>query len=173
MNRLVIFRATSITLLVAWAILIFTFSSQTANESSKVSAGVVENIVSVIYPQYDELPADTKENVTRDITVLVRKGAHFSEYFLLGALAVLSAITFDKLKLCLRLTLAYGFCVMYAVSDEIHQIFVPGRACRLVDILIDSAGAALAVIISVIILRKYKFKSGERYEKKGFNRTKS
>ncbi|MGV8147186.1 MAG: VanZ family protein [Alkaliphilus sp.] len=38
-------------------------------------------------------------------------------------------------------------CVLYAISDETHQIFVPGRSAQVSDILIDSVGAAVGILI--------------------------
>ena len=38
-------------------------------------------------------------------------------------------------------------CVLYSISDEVHQYFVPGRSCELRDILIDISGCILAVLI--------------------------
>jgi VanZ family protein len=57
---------------------------------------------------------------------------------------------------------AAAFCTLYAVSDEIHQYFVPGRACRFGDICIDTAGSILAIVLltSIVTIKK-KRKSGE------------
>ena len=41
--------------------------------------------------------------------------------------------------------LAYGLTVIYAVSDEIHQAFVPGRSAQLSDVCIDACGAAIGL----------------------------
>ena len=40
-----------------------------------------------------------------------------------------------------------AICFLYAVSDEIHQYFVPGRACRLFDVLIDTSGSAFFCLV--------------------------
>jgi VanZ family protein len=42
-------------------------------------------------------------------------------------------------------------CFLYAVSDEIHQSFVPGRACRLFDIFIDTSGSVFFCLIYYIL----------------------
>lgn len=44
--------------------------------------------------------------------------------------------------------------IFYALSDEFHQLFVPGRACSLSDFLIDSGGIFLASFIYLIRMRK-------------------
>lgn len=43
-------------------------------------------------------------------------------------------------------------CLAYAVSDEIHQYFVPGRSCELRDVFIDFSGSVLGIILIAIIL---------------------
>lgn len=43
------------------------------------------------------------------------------------------------------LALAFLLTVLYAISDEVHQTSVPGRTGSLVDVLIDTAGAALGL----------------------------
>ena len=72
------------------------------------------------------------------LTFLIRKTAHFTEYLLLG------------------LTLRRGMDkplhavpagIAYAVSDEIHQFFVPGRSCEFRDMCIDAAGVIAGVFL--------------------------
>ena len=54
----------------------------------------------------------------------------------------------NMIKKCgLKSCLAILICVLYAASDEIHQIFVPGRSCRVMDILLDSFGSISGIII--------------------------
>jgi VanZ family protein len=38
-------------------------------------------------------------------------------------------------------------CFLYALSDEIHQSFVPGRACRILDVVIDTSGSAFFFLV--------------------------
>ena len=47
--------------------------------------------------------------------------------------------------------LSFLFSVIYASSDEFHQIFVPGRDGNIIDVLIDSSGALVGILISSII----------------------
>ena len=77
--------------------------------------------------------------------LIVRKGAHFSEYALLTALwwrALRTRVT-ESAALAAAVAIAVG----YAVTDEIHQTFVEGRIGTPVDVLIDSAGAATAAAL--------------------------
>jgi VanZ family protein len=70
--------------------------------------------------------------------LLLRKLAHATEYAILGAL-LLRAVG--------RPSLAFALGVLYAISDELHQTLVPGRAGRPLDVAIDAAGVALGVIL--------------------------
>lgn len=118
---------------------IFFFSAQSAGESSVLSDTVVDMI------RHDG-------SLTERLTVIVRKTAHFLEYALLGGLFY----TGNRLTgVKRRLSAAAAVSSLYAVSDEIHQYFVPGRACMAADVLLDScgalAGAAAAMLIFKII----------------------
>ncbi len=81
---------------------------------------------------------------------LVKKGAHMGGYGLL-ALAYWFGLRFDKRRWWLALLLA----VLYAVSDEFHQSFVPGRNPSWMDALvIDGSGAALALFAGWLVQKK-------------------
>lgn len=87
----------------------------------------------------------------------VRKIAHFLCYFALSG----SLFGFFSAFPSLRWPAMPAFCttVFYAVTDEIHQAFVPGRSCELRDLLIDSAGALaflLLWVLGVCLLRARK-----------------
>src|SRR5437763_16514413 len=76
-----------------------------------------------------------------------RKVVHASEYGLLCFLwwRALRGVADTRRALAG----AFGICVAYAVSDELHQRFVSGRHSSWVDVMIDSLGAALAVLLVV------------------------
>ncbi|WP_161525886.1 VanZ family protein [Trichococcus alkaliphilus] len=76
---------------------------------------------------------------------LIRKSAHFIAYLVLGFLvshAMKSEVHHAK-----RGGASLLLCVVYAISDEIHQLFVPGRGPMLKDVLIDGSGAAIGIIL--------------------------
>lgn len=77
------------------------------------------------------------------IDLLMKKGGHFFGYALLS-LAYFWGI--GKVGRNARL-LAWALATLYGASDEIHQFFVPGRGSWIVDVAIDSAGAALAMLL--------------------------
>ena len=70
--------------------------------------------------------------------LVLRKLAHTCEFALLGALL---------LRALHNALPALGVGVAYAASDELHQHFVAGRVGSPVDVLIDTAGIAIGVVV--------------------------
>ena len=130
----------SILLLVMWMVLIFCFSQQDATDSSSLSNGFIATIYSFITGKEATL------EVLEKYSFIVRKLAHFSVYFVLGLLSFNVMVQF-------KTKYAYSFLIsfVYSISDEIHQIFIPGRAGQIRDVLIDSSGALLAILICYLI----------------------
>lgn len=156
MSKIQKFRLFTVFLLVVWCAIIFLFSAQNAEKSSDTSSGIVIKIVETLYPEFENFSTEKQESITNTLTFAVRKTAHFSEYFVLGALAFTVTLTFTRHKLFVRNLCAVLFCALYSVSDEIHQYFVPGRACRLFDMFVDVSGSLTAIIILTVIVVKSK-----------------
>lgn len=144
-------RCVTLILLIAWMGVIFAFSAQTADKSSKTSSRVVEKVVSVVYPDYDKLDISKKQEVVKHFSIPIRKAAHFFEFSVLGALFCCFISTLDGYIKKHRLAFSLLFSALYAVSDELHQYFISGRACRITDIIIDTCGALFAVMICYVI----------------------
>ncbi len=137
--------------------LIVYLSSQDAAKSGKASGFFSGLVFRLIYGDIEEYSASEAEALLGRIDSAVRVAAHYCEYALLGAEASLFALNISllsggKLSL-LPVLIAAAAGVLFAVSDEIHQIFVPGRAFELSDILIDSAGV-LSGCLPVYFLRR-------------------
>lgn len=147
-------------LLGAMCLVIFVFSSFSAEGSSAQSSEVVELIVDSCFKDIESYPAEKQEELTSMLTVTVRKGAHFSEYALLCMLAF--SAFFEVKRRFPRWLLAVLFSFVYACTDEFHQLFVPGRAGMWSDVLIDTSGAvlggAVACIISVTIAARRRLR---------------
>lgn len=131
--------------------LIFLLSSQNAAVSSGTSGNVIRLIVGIFYPEFDNLPAAEQTEIVASLQFLARKSAHFSIYMILGVLSFLAVISYEKLLFVLRLTVSGSVCLLYAASDEIHQLFIPGRSGEVRDVMIDFSGAVLGIALSTLV----------------------
>ena len=127
--------------LIVWATLIFFFSSQPSSDSSELSSSILD-VINKILPFSLDLHT-------------IRKLAHFTEFFILGLLTCNVANSYHKMNK-ISLISSILFCVLYAISDEFHQCFVPGRGPGIKDVFIDSLGSISAIIIIYITIHKKK-----------------
>ncbi|MCT4607005.1 MAG: VanZ family protein [Marinisporobacter sp.] len=136
-----------------WLVLIFCLSAQPANQSDglskKVTKVIIENAGKIV-PIADE--TSTTTNLVARFNHMVRKYAHFTVYLILGILVmngfrVSGSIGFRGSVLSLV------FCIAYAISDEVHQLFVAGRGGQVMDVLIDSAGASVGILMYLMLSR--------------------
>ena len=138
------------------AAMIFFFSAQNAEESEETSSGIVAWVVRLLYPSYPEMTPQQKYELMKDLALKVRKLAHFTEFALLGAAL---RLLFHALRLRLPLLWAWLAGTLYAVSDEVHQMFVEARGPAVTDVLIDSAGVlTMACVMSLILLARKRVK---------------
>jgi VanZ family protein len=78
---------------------------------------------------------------------ILRKAGHISEYFILTLLLYRAFRETFNLSPLLLFVYPAGLSLLYAASDEIHQLFTPTRVCSFRDVLIDSFGILLFYII--------------------------
>lgn len=140
-------------LLLGWMLVIFWFSAQPATESTEMSGGVAQRILETYDKIFDtNMPEGELVLWATRIDYPIRKLAHMSEYAVL-------AIFFGAYLMGYRQwgkRTAYGSLVLsvcYAATDEIHQLFVPGRAGRFSDVCIDTAGAIIGVCFLAIVMK--------------------
>lgn len=143
-----ILRVILIVLLIGTFFKIFSFSSQNGEESSSISQKVTVEITKNI-KKIQELEKDKKEEVLAKIEKVIRKLAHFSIYTLVGILIMALMCTYD-LKQRKRIIISLIVGIVYASSDEIHQLFVPGRSGMVTDVMIDTSGVALGILIIML-----------------------
>lgn len=138
-------------LALVWMCVIFAFSAQTKEESSVVSQGFSYRIVNttglLLHLHIDE---EQLREIANAIEGFVRKGAHMTEY---AILAILICIWLGRWQLSHRrmVCIAAVLTIFYACSDEFHQLFVVGRAGRVSDVLVDSAGAVAGLALFLFL----------------------
>lgn len=133
--------------------IIFYFSNQVSNTSSKQSSRVVE-IISNMFPIIKNMEEPQKTHMKENIlTPIIRKTAHFSIYTILGILTINLMLTIKNKKMYEILIFALIFCVFYAITDEFHQSFIPGRSAEIRDVLIDSSGALVGILVTLGIIK--------------------
>ncbi len=151
--KIVFLRNLAGVLAIMWMCIIFAFSAQTKEESGAVSQSFTYQLVSNTRTFFNLDLSDARVKEIADaIEGFVRKAAHMTEF---GILSVLIFIWIGQWEMSLLrhgLT-ASGAAAVYAASDEIHQLFVPGRAGRFSDVCIDSVGAVLGVVVFVVIVK--------------------
>ena len=148
-------------ILLAWTFYtIFQFSGENATESSTRSGNVIRKIVD-IFPYTKNLSESIKQKIVENGQPIIRKLAHFSIYSFVGIL-VMSFVSTYCLLLWKKITISMATGLLYAISDEYHQSFIPGRSAQWQDVLIDTTGVFVGVIIILICISIYKL-SKEKY----------
>ena len=136
---------------IAWICVIFSFSMQNAEKSSQLSGGIVATIVEWICPEGFEH--------TDLLETIIRKGAHFTEFFILG---MFLSQTVKEAMSKRRVLLPWLAGTLVACCDETIQLFSDGRAGAIVDVMLDSSGVLCGCALLYLLL---KIKENARNEK--------
>ena len=122
-------------LLILWLILVVFLSCQSGNDSGGLSHWMADNIFGI--------PGD-------EFHAILRSCAHFSIHFILAILMYAAAYySYDNPR-----AFATILGLLVAISDELLQFHIPGRYPELSDIVVNSAGILLGVLISATIAPK-------------------
>jgi VanZ family protein len=127
-----------------WMAIIFKLSAQPGEQSNLLSTKVTTFIVSLAQQFRPDM------NVL-SLNYFIRKCAHFLAYLVLGIIVLFAMrrIGFTgKQSVVFTLLL----CIGYAITDELHQAFVPGRTPKLMDVFIDSSGALQGIGIYLLLV---------------------
>ena len=120
--------------IIIWLLVIFLFSNQDGSTSTSLTNGILEKYLFF---------------VDSDIFfMIIRKMAHITEYFILGIL-VLNFI--NEFKVDKKIIISILICFILASFDEFHQLLIPDRTGRLLDVFIDMIGASLGILILSLI----------------------
>ena len=129
--------------LLVWMGVIFYFSHQSGDTSMQLSDGILDSFKSLFQNFLDY----------HTLSYIVRKIAHFTEYFILGLLIyhlVKQYRVISKTEIIWMIL----FCVIYAMSDEFHQVFIGGRSPKVFDVIIDSLGSSLSILILQLLQKR-------------------
>lgn len=159
-NSAVMGRALRLLPMIVVMITIFIFSMAPAEKSANTSGGILALVVDLL----EKMTHSTLSAETVDILhTLIRKCAHITEYGILGATVVFAfypeiyAYVYKKtggLRSPLFIVIPLMVSAMYSTSDEIHQLFVPGRSGEVLDVFIDSCGAMIGILIMNAIYKR-------------------
>jgi len=145
-----IMRIVLIIFILIWMRIVFGFSGDTG----EVSAGLSTRIAMLF---------SKKENVILVLEPIIRKLAHLSEYALGGILFYGLFLTFNiSSKKQVIFSVLIGF--LYSVTDEIHQLFVPGRSGKIEDVVIDTLGVILGVCLLLFIVKIVQTYKSKNYK---------
>lgn len=131
---------------ILWMMLIFFLSAQSGMESDGLSTNVTKVILAFVDRLVPVFGSGTGVDYLSYLNHFVRKLTHFLLYLVLGVLSA-RALRKNGMIGWKPLVLSALFCALYAMTDEMHQIFVPGRSCQAGDVFIDSMGGLVGVVL--------------------------
>lgn len=132
--------------MIIWMVFIFYMSNKNGNDSSEMSNVVIDIM------RY--LGIDENRVLQNFMEFIVRKSAHILEYCILACLIFNVVKEYNNIIATGVFTLILS--VLYATTDEIHQLFIPGRSGKMIDVLIDSIGILLGTAI-IYLIHKSKY----------------
>ena len=161
------FRVMTTGMTLALMAMIFFFSTESAEKSDSTSGIISGRVADIIQPGWRKMEEEARLLFYNEVQFAVRKTAHFSEFFLLGASMLLCLESWISGEKRNRLYSWMGGTI-WALLDEIHQGTVAGRSSEITDIFLDSFGTASGVVITYLIMRAVVGRAGFRHiQKKG------
>lgn len=151
---------------ILWMSVIFSFSAQPAEQSGELSKGIIYKCIEFLasidnIPVFNQMDSDHIYELSYRLDHYVRKLAHFTIYAVLGVLVYNLLATYG-IKRSKVVLLSAAICLGYAISDEVHQLFVPGRAGMVRDVFIDFGGAFFAISVAYLFFGRHVHKEGIR-----------
>ncbi len=136
-----------ITITILWTLFIFTQSLLPGDISSDQSGFIVD----VLYPLVNKMGFTIQVN---DFSFLIRKLAHFTEYFILGLLLCILYIETIKPTKPWLIVIIHG--TITASVDETIQLFTPNRSGEIRDVLIDLSGVIIGMILTQLWIKRIR-----------------
>lgn len=135
-------------LFIFWLFIIFYLSNQSGNISGGESSHLIYNTLHFIYKCLN-LDTSHLNEIILIIHNPLRECMHSLEYLILGVLTINLLIQTQVKENKMVITIL--FCFIYAATDEIHQLFIPGRTFEYFDILMDMVGTLIGTLITKLI----------------------
>lgn len=146
-------------LTIATFVTIFIFSSQNGDESGSTSRNFTRKVIEIL--QIDEyLNESEKENLIENSQFIIRKLAHFTIYTIAG-INMMGFINTYNIKKKNKIISVLLVGVIYAISDEFHQMFSGGRTPAIKDIFIDSFGVLIGICVFIKLNKIVRKKSNK------------
>lgn len=138
-----------IIIIIIWMIIVFMFSMENGNKSANTSKTTTIKIVNIITKNLS-ITEQEKNDIVDKLDPIIRKLAHYTLYTIGGILIINYT---DKLDIEKRKKIIYAIIIgiLYAITDEIHQYFVPSRSGRILDVCIDTAGVITGIVIFIMV----------------------
>ena len=137
---------------VIWMVVIFYMSGQPALESNSISKGITEQIIEILRRLISlDIETGTWDSLIPELNHYLRKAAHFSAYFILGIFVTFTLIKNGFKKKAFYIS--FLFWLLFAISDEVHQLYVPGRGGMLKDVILDSLGSLTGIMLYFLTKR--------------------
>ena len=149
-KNLIFKRVLFLIMLVLAFYVIFNFSAQDGEISGSLSRKVTEFIVEIV-SKIKTMDISRKIHYIEKLHPIIRKLAHFGVYTVVGFSVMGFMCTFD-MKNIFKVIISFCIGVAYAITDEIHQYFIPGRSAEILDVCIDSAGVLTGIFILIILI---------------------
>ena len=139
----------SLGFLVFWMCLIFSLSHQSGNVSSSESSGIISYIFTLLFNLFN-LDISMVNHYVEIFHEPIRELMHLLEYLVLGILLINVLYQFNFNKNIF--VIAIIFCCIFSITDEVHQLFIKGRAFQFLDIIMDNIGS----LIGIFVFKKIK-----------------
>ncbi len=147
---------------VGWMMVIFYFSSRTGSQIDYNNSFFVNWMIRLFEgSKFNSYSANEQQMIISKYSFYLSKTAHFFEYGILCFFCFLLFFHLKKYKL--RYIISLIICLLYAISDEYHQIFSSGRTPRVQDVIIDFLGALTMVLcIELVITTRQIIRTGKK-----------
>lgn len=140
---------------------IFIFSSQNADISGNLSGGITETIAKIFIKDFKTFTLEHQTKIVETMHFYIRKAAHFTIYAALGFFSFTNVSLYTE-KTRKKFLISLPFCLLYAASDEIHQLFTDGRCGSPRDVLIDFCGALTGTLAAFLFFKIISYFSKKR-----------